>query len=47
VAAAPEFLEALENLSQAYAIVGRDADAEKVRNRAESLKVSGGAPRPP
>jgi arylsulfatase A-like enzyme/predicted Zn-dependent protease len=40
VSAAPDFLEALENLSQAYAIVGRAADAEKVRNRAESLKSS-------
>jgi arylsulfatase A-like enzyme/Flp pilus assembly protein TadD len=34
---APEFVEALENLAQAYWISGRKADAERTQLRAESL----------
>ncbi len=41
VAASPNFVEALENLAQAYAIVGRAADGERMRRRAEALKAPG------
>jgi tetratricopeptide (TPR) repeat protein len=47
IALAPDFLDALENLSQAYAIVGRASDSERMRRRAEALKVTGGGPRTP
>jgi arylsulfatase A-like enzyme/tetratricopeptide (TPR) repeat protein len=38
VAAAPNFVEALENLSQAYLLAGRGQEAERVRRRAEALQ---------
>ena len=41
VAQAPSFVEALENLSQAYAIVGRRSESEKMSKRAEALKARG------
>jgi arylsulfatase A-like enzyme/Flp pilus assembly protein TadD len=47
IAAAPDFVEALENLSQAYAIVGRSSDSEKMRRRADALKANAGARRTP
>ncbi len=39
VAASPNFVDALENLSQAYAMAGRTLDAERARRRAETLKT--------
>ncbi len=41
VAAAPSFVEALENLAQAYAIIGRRSESEKMRTRAEALRAPG------
>ena len=41
VAQAPSFVEAIENLAQAYAIVGRASDSEGMRRRAEALKAPG------
>jgi Flp pilus assembly protein TadD len=38
VAAAPNYVDALENLAQAYAMLGRERDAEKARKRAGALK---------
>jgi choline-sulfatase len=38
VASAPEFIEALENLAQAYWIVGRSDDAKRTERRVEALK---------
>ncbi len=35
---APDFVEAIENLAQAYWIVGRQADAERMKKRAETLE---------
>ncbi len=40
VAASPNFLEALENLAQAYELAGRARDANETRVRAEALKTS-------
>jgi arylsulfatase A-like enzyme/predicted Zn-dependent protease len=39
VAAAPNFVDALENLAQAYAVVGRGSDSERTAKRIERLKV--------
>ena len=39
VAAAPNFVDALENLAQAYAIGGRSSESEKMTKRAEALKA--------
>ena len=41
VEAAPNFVEALENLAQAYAIIGRRSESERMRRRAESLRTRG------
>jgi predicted Zn-dependent protease len=38
VAAAPSYVDALENLALAYAVVGRQQDAEKAQKRAEALR---------
>jgi hypothetical protein len=39
VARAPSFVEAIENLSQAYAIVGRSREADETRQRAKALRA--------
>jgi arylsulfatase A-like enzyme/Flp pilus assembly protein TadD len=39
VAAAPEFIEALENLAQAYEATGRSAEAGRTRRKLQALKV--------
>jgi arylsulfatase A-like enzyme/Flp pilus assembly protein TadD len=36
---APDFIEALENLAQAYWLAGRSADAERTRKKAEALRT--------
>ena len=41
VAQAPSFVEAIENLAQAYAIVGRRSESEKMSKRAGALKAPG------
>ena len=41
VEVAPNFVEALENLAQAYAIVGRRSESEKMSKRAEALREPG------
>jgi len=38
---APSFVEAIENLAQAYAIVGRRSESEKMSKRAEALREPG------
>jgi arylsulfatase A-like enzyme len=39
VAASPNFVDALENLAQAYAIVGRDREADETRQRVKALST--------
>jgi arylsulfatase A-like enzyme/tetratricopeptide (TPR) repeat protein len=39
VAAAPDFIEALENLAQAYEATGRGHDAERTRRKVDALKA--------
>jgi lipopolysaccharide biosynthesis regulator YciM len=41
IAQAPNFVEALENLAQAYAIVGRRSESEKMSKRVEALREPG------
>ncbi len=41
VAQAPSFVEAIENLAQAYAIVGRRTESEKMIKRTEALRDPG------
>jgi Flp pilus assembly protein TadD len=39
VEAAPNFVEALSNLAQAYDIVGRSREADEMRVRAEAMET--------
>jgi Flp pilus assembly protein TadD len=39
VAQAPTFVEAIENLAQAYALVGRSREADETRKRAQALQA--------
>ncbi len=39
VTQAPSFVEAIENLAQAYSLAGRDRDAREARQRAEALRA--------
>lgn len=38
IAMAPNFVEAVENLAQAYSVVGRQSESEKMQKRAEALR---------
>jgi Flp pilus assembly protein TadD len=39
VAQSPSFVEAIENLAQAYLLAGRSREADEMRVRAEALKT--------